>query len=154
MMKKLELALVVVTALGILLKFFNLPFSAILLTLSLSSLALVYMGFGAALFSNVPARLANYGSDSIGTEGSSITGTRFLGYAMALVLVGTLFKIQHWPMATMQLMVGLIALILLFALVVFRAQKAKTPIPSGLVVRAVIVGIIGACSILLPVALS
>jgi hypothetical protein len=142
-MKRIEFVFGGTAALAILLKFLHLPFSAMLLLVSISALAVVYMGFGATLFNAAPVSLTNTGESNSDLGSKRQAGTQSIGFAFALVLIGILFKMQQWPMAKTQLMVGLIALAVLFVFNLSQNLKAKTPINKGLAIRVGLIGGIG-----------
>lgn len=142
-MKRIELVFVGTTALALLLKFLHLPFSAMLLIVSVSALAAVYMGYGVTLFNTAPVSHANAEELSSDFGSKRQAGTQYIGFAFALVLIGILFKMQQWPMAKIQLLVGLIALAVLFAFNLAQNLKTKTPINMGLAIRVAIIGGVG-----------
>lgn len=142
-MKRIEFVFGGTAALAILLKFLHLPFSAMLLLVSVSALAVIYMAYGATIFNTAPVSLAATGESSSDLGSKRQAGTQYIGFAFALVLIGILFKMQQWPMAKIQLLVGLIALAVLFAFNLAQNLKAKTPINMGLAIRVAIIGGVG-----------
>lgn len=112
-MKYLESVLLAIISLGLVLKFFHLPFSSVLVIIGASALAILYFGLGRRIFpGTVPGeRRAPLGILS--------------GVALSILIIGSLFKIQIWPMGSFYLLISIPFLALL--LIAVQVQRHSHP---------------------------
>lgn len=125
-MKKFELILGLLAILGIILKLLDIPGNGILTVLVLCTLSMLYFFFGFALFNDIRLRDIFKNASYKDTNAKRIIGAIGLGFALSLVTIGGLYKLQFWPGASMQLMVGLAitGLIMLIAAIFYFRNKA------------------------------
>jgi len=126
-----------VALLGLLFKIQHWPLAGILLVLGLNALAIVYFPL-AALWFGRPTRRDQVLWFSI-----------FSGFGLSVMLIGLLFKLQHWPMANAYLLLGtvLCAVIALLCLLLRRGRTDLASYFRGILWRASILGGLGALSI-------
>lgn len=109
-MNKLERVLIAILVLALVLKGLRLPMASLLLILSLSTLATLYLCFSWRL---LPQPLPQKQVLRLGVQ---------VGFALAIGLVGILYKLQIWPMSNFFLLIGSAGLAVLI-LIILRARK-------------------------------
>lgn len=136
-MRLTEKILFGIALIGLLFKMQHWPFAGVMVVLSLSSLALLYFPLAAIWFGRPAMR------DQV--IGFSIAG----GFALSTMLIGFLFKLQHWPMANAYVTLGTFccALIAVLCLVLRRGKPVLSSYFRSLLLRASILGGLGALSI-------
>jgi hypothetical protein len=126
-MKRFELIVGIIAVFGIILKILHVPGSGILISLTLSMLAMLYYAFSFALFHGI--RLRNIFKKAAYKEANAkrIIGAIGLGWALSALIMGALFKLQSWPGGDFQLLTGLVTLgiILLIASIFYFRNKAE-----------------------------
>ena len=126
-MKKFEHILWIIVATGLLLKVFRLPFSSLLLILSLSSLAMVCFFRTRNLFPETEQ------------DGRVRKVGLLAGIVLSIGLIGILFKIQLWPMSGLYLLVGSVGIAAL-VVILFTLRSSRpdlSPYIRGLLMRAI-----------------
>lgn len=124
-MKKLEYGLLALIVLGLGLKLFHLPLSSTLFIFGVTLLSLLYCFLGWSLF---PER----------GSGKQMVALNILsGIALSILLLGLLFKIQIWPMASFYLLISIPFLAgLLIVVQVWRGSRPElAPYFNGLTKR-------------------
>ncbi|MCL2328124.1 MAG: hypothetical protein FWC39_06370 [Bacteroidetes bacterium] len=115
-MKKFERIVGLIAIFGILLKIFHIPGGNMLTVLSLMTLSIFYFLFSFVLFNDI--KLTNISKKE--TSEKRRIGAVGLGLAISIIINGGLFKLQFWPKADMQLLVGLVAIgVVLFVAIIF-----------------------------------
>ncbi len=142
-MKKAEIILAILAILALIFNLNFVPGASALTVLSLSSLAVLYMYFSFALFNDV--RLRNIFKKGTFTEINKMRtfGAAGAGIALAITIIGIMFKIQLWPGAELQLRMGLLALAFVTAIGLFKYLKEKSPFYLRVFKRAAVVGGLG-----------
>ncbi len=130
-MKRLELILLAIWVLSIAFKFSEIPGSAILLSVSTMSLAAAY-AFAFRGYIEIFA-----GLDLVEENESTMAAFvgRLTSMALAVALVGILFKLQHWPGARIMLTVGALTLT---GTLVMSFTKMQIDFFKGLLLRSLI----------------
>ena len=143
-MKKAEIILIVLMVLGIIMKLLHYPFSSLVFLLAASSLATIYFYFGFALLNGVRMRnmFKKVSYQEIGVK--KILFAVGVGLALGVLLIGILFKIQHWPAADMQLSLGFYSCIVALIIALVFYAKTKESIFKNVLVRTIFFGCIGA----------
>lgn len=149
-MKKAEIVLIGIAILALLMKFAHLPGSGLLLFVSFSLLAMVYMFFGFALFNNSESSelFKSISHKKISTI--RVIGSIGTGLALSVSIQGVLFKIQSYPGALMMLSIGLFGLVIIAIISLIKTQKDTGNYYSTILKRVVIFGIICTFLIFLP----
>jgi len=127
-MRKFELIVGLIGILGIFLKVaFHLPGSGVLIVLAFGTLSMFYYVFSFALFNGIRFRDFFRKASYKDTNAKKIIGAVGLGWALSLIVIGGLFKLQLWAGANVQLLTGLvtIGLILVIATVFYFRNKAE-----------------------------
>ena len=112
-MKLAEKIILLVVIIGLIFKLMHWPFAGLILTISLTSLAMFYI-----------ASAFNAFEDKDKNRGLSVV----CGIFMSITTIGILFKFMHWPMANIQLLVGAIPLPILFLVTLLLKLKQKDEI--------------------------
>ncbi len=138
---KTEKGIIIASLVSIILKLMNWPFGGIFLTMSLSTLAIMYfpMGF---------LTLRNAASDKQNTAMSLSAGL-----VMCIALIGMLFKFQIWPGSGVMLLVGSVGTFLVLARVFSLKNNAEEDMKAyyqGLFSRLSIIGLLGLFLYLIP----
>lgn len=110
-LEKIVLVLVIV---GVLFKVLHLPFAGPLIIIALSALSVIYYSFSPALMGGSLLKI----KDVQAYSGSKLSGAGLTleGITLSVMLIGVLFKVQHWPGASVMLMVGASSGLLVFIL--------------------------------------
>ncbi len=146
-MKKIELISCIGITLSILLKLLNLPFGGELLTVSITILAIYYF----LIFSGTKQKFVSTLKKFLFKE--DVTDTievKISGFALPLVLIATLFRLQHFPFSSTLFYVGLTAIFIALAIIGYKYMRTKSPFLYNLAVRLIIIGGIGALIFITP----
>lgn len=120
--KKIELVLVAFALIALLGDFaFMVPFGSMLVVLSLGCLATFYFTGGLSIFSARPNKGDEATTSDIGFKIENVAGLVF-----SVVMIGFLFNIQTWPMASQYLNFGLAGIGLLLVLIGLKYLRTKT----------------------------
>ncbi|QXP59006.1 hypothetical protein [Olleya sp. HaHaR_3_96] len=113
------------------------PYSTLLITLSTFILSLIYFFFSFKL-------LNSNKKDSTEKTSSLKKNEMFLtGITLSIVLIGILFKFLRWPYGSFNLMFGLLFLIPILIITIFKFSKTKAEFYKNLLVRLLIIGVFG-----------
>ena len=126
-MKKFEFIVGLFAILGIILKVFHVPGGSILAALVFSTLSMFYYVFSFALFNGIRLRDIFKKVSYKDTNAKRIIGAVGLGWAISVIIIGVLFKLQFWAGADFQLLTGLVTIgvILLIAIIFYFRSKAE-----------------------------
>ncbi|PKG50276.1 GldL-related protein, partial [Olleya sp. 1-3] len=113
------------------------PYSALLITLSIFILSLIYLFFSFKLLNS------NKKDSTEKTSSLRQTGIILTGITLSLVLIGILFKFLQWPYGSFNLMVGLLCLIPIIVISIFKFTKSNSEFYKNLLFRILIIGVIG-----------
>ena len=134
---KLEKILVCLFAIGVIMKFTNVPMAGLILVVSTLGLSVLYLGFSWLLLSEKGARRQNLAISIV------------VGILFAQLPLGILFKLQYWPGAGIMLLLSLLygGILLLVILLNHRhADHARKQYNSRIILRTVIFGVL--CAVL------
>ena len=107
--KNLEIYGSIAGAVGFILHFIKSPYATMLLTLSLTTLAIVYF-FMAFLKADFPSRALSY------------VFYKLYGFGLSISLVTIMFILNHWPAAHLEMLIISFALTLANFILVFMAR--------------------------------
>ncbi|MGY8910642.1 MAG: hypothetical protein ACKVIG_12375 [Flavobacteriales bacterium] len=113
------------------------PYSDILITLSTFILSLIYLFFSFKLLTNKKKELTQK------TSSLRQTGIILTGIILSLIAIGILFKFQRWPNGSYILMNGLLGLIPILIIAIFKFLKTKVEFYKNLLNRILIIGFFG-----------
>lgn len=149
-MKKFERIAGILALLGITLKFFDIPGNGIITTLALSILSVFYYVFSFALFNNILFLDIFNKAAYKETNAKRIIGSIGLGFALSLITIGALFKLQFWSGGTTQLVTGLATLVLIMAIATMFYFRSKADFYIRIFKRIAIYGSFGLLLYLTP----
>ena len=137
-MKLTEKILIGISILAIILNMKNVVGGSILTIISLGSLSIVYFYFGFALLNQIRLREIflknNYANISI----LRIFGAIFTGIALGTGLIGGIFKLMHWPGASLMLLFSLSCLFLVIIISVFKIIRKKNHFYKLILIRSIV----------------
>ncbi|HOH23434.1 MAG TPA: hypothetical protein PLB61_08870, partial [Bacteroidales bacterium] len=115
------------------------------------TLALLYYFLGFALFNRIGFKeiFKQESYKDISTQ--RIIGSIGAGWAISLICLGILFKLQHFPGSKILLIVGLIATLLVLAIALTEYKKTKEEFYIGLFGRIAVISTIGLLTIVISV---
>jgi hypothetical protein len=134
-MKRTELILIGIAVLALIMKFLHLPASGILTVLSLSSISVIYMYLGFALFNNLRFRKIFKKESYKEISTKRIVGGIGAGLALSVSAIGILFKFQSWPGASANLIMGIVGLSVVTIISLIKMQKNKDNYYSNILKR-------------------
>lgn len=142
-MKRIEIGIFVILALGLALRVIQLPGSGIFFILGWSLLSMFYFYLSFAYLNNVGLRRL-FKRDSY----SEIGATRIIlavisGIALSILCIGCLFKMQFWPGADTNLLVGLVLTALVLIPISIVALKSQLAVFKRALYRLVFFGAVG-----------
>lgn len=150
-MFKLEKILGVLAVIGIILQLAFIPGAGIVMVLSVTTLALLYYFLGFALFNRIGFKEIFKQESYNGISTQRIIGSIGAGWAISLICLGILFKLQHFPGSKILLIVGLIATLLVLAIALTEYKKTKEEFYIGLFGRIAVISTIGLLTIVISV---
>lgn len=148
-MKKTELILIIIANVTLAMMMFQIPLGGAFAILSLSSLSLIYMYFGFALFNSIRFREIFQKESYKGISKKRIIGGVGAGFALSVSSIGVLFKFLSWPGASINLIVGIIALIIVAVISLIKMQKTADKYYSNILKRVIGFGV--TCILLLTI---
>ena len=118
------------------------PASGVLTVLSFSSLSVIYMYFGFALFNNIQFRKIFKKETYKEISTKRIIGAVGAGLALSVSAIGILFKFQSWPGASANLIMGIVTLSIVAIISLTKMKKSADNYYSNILKRIVIFGAI------------
>ncbi len=148
-MKKLERILGTIAILSVILKLIHVPLSSMLLILSTGLLAVLYY-FSFALLNGIRGRDIFTGAAYKQTTSTTIILGVVLGFALAPLILGVMFKLSFWPGSRLMLFAGLsaAALVLFLSFLLYKVEQKE--FYSRVFRRLVIIGGISLAIFLTP----
>ncbi len=149
-MKKAEIIIANLALIALVLNLMLIPGSGMLTVLSFSILAVMYFYFGLVIFNDVTVKEVlkiRSISELIALRNIGAVAT---GAALALTIIGLMFKIQLWPGANINLSLGLFGLAVVTILGAIKYSKSKSNYYTKIFSRVAIIGGLGLIVFLLP----
>jgi hypothetical protein len=149
-MKKTELIIATLSIIALGMNFFSIAFGGILTTLTFMSLSMIYFYFGFAFFNEINLR-AIFAKDSYKDISLlRIIGAIGAGIALSLTIIGLLFTFNSWSGSSFSLGAGLVGLLIVTIIGLFRYSKNKSKYYTRIFKRVVIIGALGLIFFLTP----
>lgn len=125
---------------SIVLKLLNISGNGILFTLSTLFLMSLYFYLGFAMFNDITFKgiFKQQSYKEISTL--RIIGSIVAGIGLSILLTGILFRLQHWPGANFQLLIGLIFSGIILIIVLIKYLKEKSLFYKRVLSRLIIIG--------------
>ena len=149
-MKKFELIVGLIAIFGITLKILHIVGGSILTMLALTVLSVFYYALSFAFFNDIKLRNILKKESYKDTNAKRMVGAIGLGWTLSLIIMGGLFKLQLWVGASMQLLVGLVTLGLIFLVALFFYFRNKAEYYKRIFKRIIIYGGLGLILYLIP----
>ncbi|PXX95411.1 hypothetical protein DF185_22085 [Marinifilum breve] len=146
-MKKIELIAIIATIVALLLKQFELPYSGIILTISLNLLAIYYFLYYLSSNDPIAYRIRKV---FIKEEVNNSITVKICGMGLPILLISILFKLMSYPYATTLFYIGLSACFLSCLLSFIEYHKTKDIFVRKMMARILIIGSIGLLLFFIP----
>ncbi|MDE5417741.1 hypothetical protein L3049_06945 [Labilibaculum sp. DW002] len=147
-MKKIELFIILSACLSILLKTLHIPFSGELLTISIMILANYYFLYYLAVNQGLVLRLRKFLFKEVIVDSIEV---KISGFALPLLLIAILFKLQHYPFWPDLFIVGLTVNSIGIIITGYKHFKLKSIFFYHLFIRLVIIGAIAFIIFMMPI---
>ena len=122
-MKKIEISIFCILAIGLILQVIQIPGSSIFYILGWGLLSLFYFYLSFGYFNKVSLRRLFKRKSYAGIWYKEILLAIMSGIALSILCIGCLFKLQFWPGADLNLLVGLVLTALLLIPITLLAAK-------------------------------
>jgi len=142
-MKRFEIILGIVFLIAVIFKIADWPGGSILATISLTLLTGFYFYFGFAFFNNIRLKNILNGNSYQGISVLRIIGSIGAGWGLAILCLGILFNVQHYPGEKIMLSVGLIAVFVVAIIALIKLFRSKSDFYKMIVLRIGYIGGIG-----------
>ena len=142
-MKKIEIGIFIILALGLTLQVIQIPGSSIFYILGLGTLSLFYFYLSFGYFNKVGLRRLFKRNSYSGIGSKEIILAVISGIALSILCIGCLFKLQFWPGADVNLLVGLVLTALVLIPVSLITAKNQMRIFKRALYRLVFFGAVG-----------
>jgi hypothetical protein len=149
-MKKAEKILGAIAIIAIVLKFLLISGSGFLTVISLGTLSVLYYLLSFAFFNDIRLRNIFKKESYRGISALRIIGTVLFGFAISLVVIAILFKLQSYPGGAFILLQGLISLGICLIVAVIRYGKTKSTNYKKIFSRSIIIGCFGLLLYVIP----
>lgn len=148
-MKLIEIILAVFAVAGISLKFAHFPGAGILLGLSAAGFSFLYLYLGSAILLNISIKNLFKSETLRQISGLGLAAAITGGIALSSLIIGVLFRIQHYPGTIFILICGLLPLVASFTLSLFSSKPDNITFQKRLFLRAACVAVMFGLSFLL-----
>ena len=148
-MKKVEIIFGLLVVIALVLNIFLITTGTMFTILLLGLLSTFYMYLSFALFNNIGLRKIFKKESYEKTSKLRVVGAVLTGFALAMTLIGILFKVQSWP-ATVNLFGGLMGLLIALIVGLVKYQKSKSDYYINIFKRIAIYGGFGLIFYILP----
>ncbi|MCK5847025.1 MAG: hypothetical protein KAG84_06275 [Bacteroidales bacterium] len=142
-MKRLEKILGLLSLLSLIALIIEVPGGLLLSIVTMLFLSFIYYPFGFAFFNDILLRKIFKKDAYKGVSTWKIVGSIAVGISLSSALMGILFKINHWPGADFNLYVGLVTMLLILIISVYKYLNTKSAFYLRIIKRVLIVGSIG-----------
>ncbi len=149
-MQKLEKILGLIIIVCLILKLLLIPYSGILLTVTLMTLAIIYYPLGFAFFNEIRLRKILKKESYRGINALRIIGAIGVGIGLSILCIGILFKLQRWAYSDTNLKFGLFVTFIALIIVLIRISKVKDNFYKKILKRIIIVGGLGLFLLFVP----
>lgn len=142
-MKLFEKILTVMIIVGLIFKFAFISGGSTLFVLGISFLSIIYYPLGLLFFNDIPMRKAFKKISYQGISTLKIIGAIGLGMGLSAILIGILFKLQHFPGSLLMLYTGLIVTMIVAVISIMKYLENRYVFYKKTLTRIAIIGIIG-----------
>jgi hypothetical protein len=149
-MKKLELILAIITLIAIAMKLSLMFGGSSLASITMILLSLIYFPFGFAFLNQIPMRKIFIKNAYKAMTSMRIIYAIGVGLSFSAICLGILFKLNSWPGSNQNLIVGLVLLVIILVISLFRNIKFGYENNSFIFRRIGIISILGIIFLILP----
>lgn len=151
-MKKSEIIIASLTVISLVLKLVldYFPGINILTVLLLSFLSMLYFHLGFAIFNTIRLRKIFNKESYKDISTLKIFGSIAAGLALSITIIGILFKVMHWPGASVNLIFGFSGVLIVSVISIVKYLKTKSPYYTKILTRNLVFGGIALFLILVP----
>lgn len=149
-MNKLEKITGIIVLIALAMKYIFLIGGDIILVIAVGVLAVIYYPFGFAFFNNIQLRTIFKKFSYKGISKSRIIGAIGAGIGLSVVSLGSLYTIEHWKGAHLNLYIGLTLTFVVLIISLIKFYKHKDNYYIFIIKRIVIIGGLGLTLLLLP----
>lgn len=142
-MKKAEIIIGIIGLIALVLNFFLVPGGTVLLVVSYMFLSTLYMFCSFLLFNGIRLRGVFKSESYKGVKDIRLMGAILTGLALAVTVVGILFKFMGWPGATVNLMFGIFGLIISSVIIGIKYLRTRSTFYTDIFKRIALYGGIG-----------
>ncbi|WP_375238621.1 hypothetical protein [Aurantibacter sp.] len=139
----LELILCSFIIISAVLKIMHIPGSSLLLILSLSLGSMMYLYLSFAILNGIPLFKIHKKESYLGVSVKQMIFVILIGILFSSSLIGVLFKIMHWPGATVLTLLPLVGLVISLILSLYLISKKSSSFLKYLIIRIIIILSIG-----------
>ncbi len=149
-MRKTEIVLIVLGALGLTMRFLHLPGASLFILLPFLILGLTYMHLGFALFNDIRF-VKVFRRDSYNNiKATRIIGAIMAGLALNVSILGIIFRFLSYPGASIILLIGLITTSIVTIVAIIRIRKNSDRYYLNILKRIAIFGTLCFILVVLP----
>ena len=139
-MKRFEIILGIIFLIALIFKIALIPGGVILATISLTLLAMFYNFFAFAFFNKIRLKNIFSGKSYQGISVWRIIGSIGLGWGLAALCMGILFKLMQWPGGMIMLLTGLITILIVVIIALVKFFLSKGDFYKTILLRIAIIG--------------
>ena len=139
-MKLLEKILGVIIVIALIMKFAFIMGANILIVFAMSLLSVIYYPMGFAFFNGIRLRHVFKKTSYKGLNTWRIIGAIGAGMALSNLLIGILFKIMHYPVASLMLYSGIFTTVIILGISSVKYLKTKNEFYKRILIRIAIIG--------------
>ena len=141
-MKKTEVALILITIIGLIIRLLQWPGGNLLMILCITLLSLMYFIFGFAFFNGLRIREVLKKESYVALNKMKIFGAFLTGIASSIGVLGILFSLMYWPGAMFNVIFGSILLSLISVIALIKYSNNKSKYYSRILTRSVSIMVI------------
>ncbi|SDS82161.1 hypothetical protein [Winogradskyella sediminis] len=143
-MKQTEISIGVGILVVMLLRLFiTVPYASLLITMLTLALSMLYFVFSFGLLNRIRLRHLFNKESYKGISLIRIIGTIGTGFVLSLLSISILFKYQLWPYGSILLLIGLMSILPIIVVTVFKFISHKNRFHSTLLMRLSIISMVG-----------
>lgn len=151
-MKKAEVIIASLTVISLVLKLAMdyFPGINVFTVLLLSFLSMLYFHLGFAIFNTIRLRKIFNKESYKNISTLKIFGSIAAGLTLSITVIGILFKVMHWPGASVNLIFGFSGILIVSVISIVKYLKTKSPYYTKILSRNLVFGGIALFLILIP----
>ena len=149
-MTKGEKILSIVAVLAFILKILLVPGSGLLTVLSFTLLSILYFPLGFATLNGIPIYKIFQKKSYEGISTWRMIGTIGLGMSLSAIVIGLLFRLQSYPGAQMNLLIGVVLSFLIGIVALVRYMEKKSGFYKNAMIKIAVLCVLGVVMFMTP----